>query len=54
MHTFENLNIELTRTPTDADANAWVTTSLQGHSPGELKMVLNGDLRLFYLALNVL
>ena len=30
MHTFENLNIVLTRTPTrtptDADANAWVTT----------------------------
>ena len=26
MHTFENLNIVLTRTPTDTDANAWVTT----------------------------
>ena len=29
MHTFENLNILLTRTltPTDADANAWVISS---------------------------
>ena len=27
MHTFENLNIVLTRTPTDTDANAWVTSS---------------------------
>ena len=26
MHTFENLNIVLTGTPTDADANDWVTT----------------------------
>ena len=41
MHTFENLNIVLTRTPTrtptDANTNDWVTTyALQGHSPGEL------------------
>ena len=43
MHTFENLNIVLTRTQmqmlTDADASHCVTTkALQGHSPGELKI----------------
>ena len=42
MHTFETLNIVLTRTPTrtptDADANDWVTTkAFQGYSSGELK-----------------
>ena len=26
MHTFENLNIMLVRTSTDAEANDWVTT----------------------------
>ena len=39
MHTFENLNIVLTRTLIAADAKDWVTTqALQGHSPGELKL----------------
>ena len=42
MHTLENLNIVLMKMWTDAEAKAndWVTTwALQGHSPGELKVL---------------
>ena len=42
MHTFENFNIVLTRTPTDADANAWLTT----YSTAQVKEPKNSLLRI--------